>query len=67
MLDEIEAAAYRDGENGRFGSHQFRDNRGPSTRGEVLFTPGACWCGGAPYGHDWPGKADGAPHSRSRS
>jgi hypothetical protein len=22
-----------------------------------------CWCGG-PYCHDWPGKADGAPHPR---
>jgi hypothetical protein len=20
-----------------------------------------CWCG-QPYGHDWPGKDDGAPH-----
>jgi hypothetical protein len=24
---------------------------------------GNCWCGEAP-GHDWPGKADGAPHPR---
>jgi hypothetical protein len=22
---------------------------------------GGCWCG-QHYGHDWPGKADGAPH-----
>lgn len=22
-----------------------------------------CWCG-APYGHDWPGRDDGAPHPR---
>jgi hypothetical protein len=22
-----------------------------------------CWCG-AVYGHDWPGKDDGAPHPR---
>lgn len=22
-----------------------------------------CWCG-KPNGHDWPGKADGAPHPR---
>jgi hypothetical protein len=24
---------------------------------------GGCWCGEA-NGHDWPGKADGAPHPR---
>lgn len=24
---------------------------------------GGCWCG-EPNGHDWPGKADGAPHPR---
>jgi hypothetical protein len=23
-----------------------------------------CWCGG-PFEHDWPGKADGAPHPRA--
>ncbi len=28
----------------------------------VLSGPG-CWCG-EPFGHDWPGKADGAPHPR---
>lgn len=22
---------------------------------------GGCWCG-EPCGHDWPGRADGAPH-----
>lgn len=22
-----------------------------------------CWCG-KPFGHDWPGKADEAPHPR---
>jgi hypothetical protein len=22
-----------------------------------------CWCG-SEFGHDWPGKADGAPHPR---
>lgn len=24
---------------------------------------GGCWCG-EPSGHDWPGKAEGAPHPR---
>lgn len=24
---------------------------------------GDCWCG-EPFGHDWPGRADGAPHPR---
>lgn len=24
-----------------------------------------CWCG-EPYGHDWAGKADGAPHPRGQ-
>lgn len=24
---------------------------------------GGCWCGD-PWGHDWPGKDDGAPHPR---
>jgi len=24
-----------------------------------------CWCG-QPYGHDWPGRADGAPHPSER-
>lgn len=38
------------------------DNREPSTRHDVLAGDG-CWCG-EPFGHDWPGKADGAPHPR---
>jgi len=62
MLDEAEAAAWRDDQNGRFGSHRFRDNREPSTRGEVLSCD-ACWCGG-PKDHDWAGKAGGVPHPR---
>lgn len=28
----------------------------------VIAAPG-CWCG-LPFGHDWPGKSDGAPHPR---
>ena len=40
----------------------WRDNREPSTRDRVL-SAGGCWCD-EPYGHDWPGKADGAPHPR---
>jgi hypothetical protein len=64
MLDEIEAAAYADGANGRFSSGRFRDNRDPATRGKVLGVAGGCWCG-EPSGHPWPGKADGAPHPRS--
>ena len=62
MPGEIEAAAHRDGENGRFSSHQSCDNREPSTRGEVL-SCGGCRCGG-PRDHDWAGKAEGAPHPR---
>jgi hypothetical protein len=42
---------------------RFRDNREPSTRGDVLAAENTCWCG-EPYGHDWEGKADGAPHPR---
>jgi hypothetical protein len=26
---------------------------------------GGCWCGNPTPYHDWPGKADGAPHPRS--
>ena len=29
----------------------------------VLADMSACWCG-QPCGHDWPGRADGAPHPR---
>ena len=39
-----------------------RDNREPSTR-RIAPGGGRCWCG-ADYGHDWPGKAGGAPHPR---
>jgi hypothetical protein len=27
---------------------------------------GSCWCG-ASYGHDWPDRANGAPHPRSET
>jgi hypothetical protein len=32
---------------------------------EILYPIGSheCWCG-KPQGHDWPGKADGAPHPK---
>jgi len=42
---------------------RFRDNREPSTRALPPHC-GGCWCGGE-NGHDWAGKADGAPHPRS--
>lgn len=29
----------------------------------VLGALGGCWCG-APHGHDWPGRDQGAPHPR---
>lgn len=29
---------------------------------KVIYCTG-CWCG-EPYGHDWEGKAEGAPHPR---
>jgi hypothetical protein len=44
------------------GRRHGRDNREPSTRGNVKYGTG-CWCG-EPFGHDWPGKGDGAPHPR---
>ena len=40
----------------------WRDNREPSTKRRAI-AAGGCWCD-EPYGHDWPGKADGAPHPR---
>jgi hypothetical protein len=40
----------------------WRDNREPSTKRQAI-AAGGCWCD-EPYGHDWPGKADGAPHPR---
>ena len=61
-LDEAETAAWADGENTRFSSRQFRDNRELSTRQAVIGSCN-CWCGELP-GHSWPGKADGAPHPR---
>lgn len=45
---------------------RFRDNREPSTIPGARILRGLdilCWCGGADR-HDWPGKADGAPHPR---
>lgn len=42
------------------------DNRVPGTRPEYdrpLGIYGECWCG-QQNDHDWPGKADGAPHPR---
>lgn len=42
----------------------YPDNRLPETR--LRFSAlgdGTCWCG-EPFGHDWEGKADGAPHPR---
>ncbi|MEV7871481.1 hypothetical protein AB0P17_36525 [Streptomyces sp. NPDC088124] len=37
-----------------------RDRTPPSA---TLGTRETCWCGEA-HGHDWPGRADGAPHPR---
>jgi hypothetical protein len=31
--------------------------------GRTLGWLGGCWCG-QPQGHDWPGRAEGAPHPR---
>ncbi|WP_329214866.1 hypothetical protein OG352_05380 [Streptomyces sp. NBC_01485] len=46
---------------------RFRDSRDPSTTGPpfMVGTPDdpRCWCL-EPLDHDWPGKADGAPHPR---
>jgi hypothetical protein len=35
----------------------------PTITSADVISAGGCWCG-QPYGHDWPGKADGAPHPR---
>ncbi|MFJ2178915.1 hypothetical protein ACIOHE_39230 [Streptomyces sp. NPDC087851] len=40
-----------------------RADRDQTPVSATLGTRGACWCG-EPYGHDWPGRADGAPHPR---
>lgn len=39
------------------------DGGAMAARMPVIAGPG-CWCG-EPQGHDWPGKADGAPHPRA--
>jgi hypothetical protein len=39
------------------------DNRVPETRGYTALAGDGCWCG-EPFGHGWPGKADGASHPR---
>jgi hypothetical protein len=33
---------------------------------KTLGGQGGCWCGET-YGHDWAGKADGAPHPREQA
>lgn len=60
MLDDIENAAGA-ADAARHRALRARDNREPSTRGTAIAIPGRCWCGDL-YRHDWPGKADGAPH-----
>jgi hypothetical protein len=63
-LDDIESSA---GEAGaaaaRHRAPQRSHNREPSTRGTVLHERGRCRRGD-PCEHDWPGKADDAPHPR---
>jgi hypothetical protein len=62
MLDDIEAAVYQADTVARLSGWRWRDNREPSTRRDPLGGRD-CWCGG-PQGHEWPGKAGGAPHPR---
>jgi hypothetical protein len=62
-LDDIEAGMYEADVRARFGGARWRDNREPSTRQTAIGCPGCCWCGDR-RGHDWPGKAGGAPHPR---
>jgi hypothetical protein len=62
-LDDIEASAYDADTCARKSWQRFRDNREPSTRRLAPGADGRCWCGDLLY-HDWPGKADGAPHPR---
>ncbi|MEV7422848.1 hypothetical protein [Streptomyces sp. NPDC091212] len=40
-----------------------RADRVQTPASDPLGTSARCWCG-EPYGHDWPGRADGAPHPR---
>jgi len=57
---------YRPGGERRTSDRLFwRDNRVPGTgpRDTPLGSLGGCWCG-EKKNHDWPGKADGAPHPR---
>lgn len=42
-----------------------KNGRGTGEGLSVIATPG-CWCGGS-FGHDWPGKEDGAPHPRQET
>ena len=62
-LDGIESGA---GESGVAASRNWhltrRGGRDPATRNGAIAGSG-CWCGDL-NGHDWPGKADGAPHPR---
>jgi hypothetical protein len=62
-LEDIEASAYGADIRARYSGHLFRDNREPSTRRLAPGADGRCWCGALLW-HDWPGKADGAPHPR---
>lgn len=41
-------------------------NGRPVNWGEPVIAGDGCWCG-EPFGHDWPGKADGAPHPREQA
>jgi hypothetical protein len=57
------ARAAEASERAKWSRVKFRDNRAPETVGTNPLHGGGCWCG-ADFGHDWPGKADGAPHPR---
>ncbi len=37
--------------------------RGPRVKSMPVLAGDGCWCGNR-QSHDWPGKADGAPHPR---
>lgn len=58
-LEEIESRV----DSGARVTARWADNREPATRRFLPFGNGTCWCGDR-YGHDWAGKADGAPHPR---
>lgn len=65
-LDEIEGGSLDDMPgpwNGESRVALWPRRHTPAPTLPTLGELGHCWCG-EPHNHDWPGKADGAPHPR---